>query len=250
MGPFKTVVAALSVSLPLLLMPSTAGAIHALGLPFPADHYVCYEAQDNPPAVNPPVVSLSDQFEQALYDPSVALQFCAPANKNNTGIDDPNIHLRRYPIVRVSSTPPVVGVQVLIVNQFETVTLTTGNATDLLVPSTKSLSGVPPPPPTGLEPGYEHYKCYKLPPQFPGITVGVVDQFGARSLQVVVRTRLCNPVQKNADPIRFAQRHLVCYLVKPTLTPPSVTYNNQFGSRTLTFGPDKQLCLPSRKVRL
>jgi hypothetical protein len=231
-----------------LLIPASASGSHVF--PFPADHYVCYSARDtSEPQQNPPPVLVTDQFERAQYDPAPVLRFCAPADKNGEGVDDPVIHLKSYPITRVSPLPVVRRFNLTIANQFETVRIMTNlqAARELMVPSTKNSLL----PPDETSPGFEHYKCYTFRPlEFPARTVTVADQFGQRTVTVVSRHRLCNPAQKNEEPIRFGARHLVCYGIEPVFVAfANVTALNQFGPELLFVGRERELCVPSLKTR-
>ena len=107
--------------------------------------------------------------------------FCTPASKNGSLIGDPATHLKGYKIRRiVKAAGPRVTVDVT--NQFGTVRLTTTKADRLLVPTSKSLTGSPPPPdPAGS--GNQHYKCYKVSAaSFAPVTVTATDQFNTRQL--------------------------------------------------------------------
>jgi hypothetical protein len=245
----KRLIMALAVVVPIVALLGPAGASGSHVFPFPADHYVCYSARDtSDPQQDPPPVFLTDQFERAQYDPAPVLRLCAPANKNGEGVDDPIIHLKSYPITRLS---PLVTrrFNLTIENQFETVRIRTNLAAarELMVPSTKdSLL-----PPEETSPGFEHYKCYTLRPlEFPQRTVTVADQFAQRTVTVVSRHRLCNPAAKNAEPVRFGARHLLCYGIEPEFVAfANVTALNQFGPEQLFVGRERELCVPSLKTR-
>lgn len=237
------IAAALVVLLPILLFPTGSSGSHAL--PFPADHYLCWEAADlTVPPQNPGPVNLIDQFEQAPYDPTPADRFCNPADKGGTGIDDPLIHQKRYPIVR-AAPGHVRRARVQVINQFEIVNLVTVNPTHLMVPTSKNA-----PPPIGVEPGFEHYKCYTVLHAFHTRTVNVTDQFFSGDVVLRARSRLCNPVDKNAEGIRNPDRHLVCYRIQPVGIAPPVVALNQFGLEQLRLGSAVELCVPSLKRRI
>jgi hypothetical protein len=225
------------------------------------DHYLCYKVT-GAKAVPPPVV-LEDQFDQAekvtqTATPKRTNKLCAPLFEKNHEqvLVDPVIHLLRYPFTAAAKAKTVE-----VVNQFETVVLKTVAAVELMVPSTKSLEGTPPPP-TGEERSFEHYKCYTLEKApFRKREVIASDQFGLHTLLVTGRTRLCNPVTKivagRVFPIRRPERHLLCYAVKEPVEPTRTVFtNNQFGPEklvmksTTTAGPATELCLPSLKTLL
>jgi hypothetical protein len=223
------------------------------------DHYLCYKATGAKKV--PPPVLLEDQFDQAekiqqSVKPKHATKLCAPLFEKNHQqvLVDPVIHLMRYPF-----TPTPREKTVEVVNQFETVVLKTVKAVELVVPSTKSLEATPPPP-TGEEHSFEHYKCYTLKKvAFKKKEVVVTDQFGVHALVVTARKDLCNPVTKivagRAFQIRRPERHLLCYTVKAPIEPERRVFtNNQFAPEKLvlkstkTAGPAVELCLPSLKT--
>jgi hypothetical protein len=237
-------------------LTSSAGAQPPILKEF--DHYLCYKVTGA--RIVPPPVILEDQFDQAekvqqSVKPKRANKLCTPLFEKNHEqvLVDPVIHLMRYPF-----TPTPKSKTVEVVNQFETVVLKTVNAVELMVPSTKNPE-VTPPPPTGEERSYEHYKCYTLAKStFKKREVVVTDQFGVHTLLLTSRKTLCNPVTKivagRVFPIRRPERHLLCYTVKAPIEPERVVFtNNQFGPErlllksTTTAGPATELCLPSLK---
>ena len=247
----------------MLAMSAATLAVDAAAQPkIPFDHYLCYKVTPRVKVILP-AVTLIDQFDEAEkiqenVRPKPATKFCAPVFEKNHErvLFDPVIHLTRYPF---TNKPPAKNVE--IINQFEQVKLRTIVPVELMVPTTKSRTEPPPPPPTGEEFSFEHYKCYTLEKAtFQKREVLVTDQFGAHTLLVTTRTRLCNPVTKIVNgrtfPIRNRERHLVCYAVKPhTESQPLVFTNNQFGPNSLQFGPSKvgaaiELCLPTLKKLL
>jgi hypothetical protein len=244
----RLALAAATAALLALVLTVDAGA--QVTVPF--DHYLCYKATGA--KLVPPPVTLIDQFDQAdgtreNVQPKLATQLCAPLFEKNGQkvLFDPVIHLKRYPF-KATAKSHIVEVS----NQFEQVVLKTVAPVELMVPTTKGRTA-PPPPPTGEEFSFEHYKCYTLAKvTFAMKEVTAVDQFGRHVLLVTNRTRLCNPVTKIVStrtfPIKQPERHLVCYAVKPLAEKlPKVFTNNQFGQEPLVLGPAKELCLPSFK---
>lgn len=209
----------------------------------PGDHYLCYEAVDETvPPQNPPPVTLLDQFEQGLFDPGVADRLCTPASKLFEGaffpVTDPVTHLKRYPITRQT---PFQRRTVHVQNQFGHYVLRVISADWLLVPTTKGRDQEPPPP-NPAAPGFEHYKCYKAR-QEPRVD----DQFGSRRVAIWTAF-LCTPVQKNEEPIRNPDRHLLCYKVPQTPFVANVLANNQFGLERLRLVKHREFCVPSKKT--
>jgi hypothetical protein len=105
----------------------------------------------------------------------------------------------------------------------------------------------------------DHYECYaavvpkaaKGQPPFPAfkpVGVAIEDQFGTWNVTLTAPVRLCNPVKKNAEQIKNANNHLMCYtgvMPRTSALPKQVALANQFGTEVLnlTAGPD--FCVPS-----
>lgn len=103
----------------------------------------------------------------------------------------------------------------------------------------------------------EHFKCYdaamKKGTRFVSRVVRLEDQFEKTTAKVVGPDRLCNPAQKNQEPLRDRFTHLVCYrlhdLSGTTFVPINVTVRNQFGEQKWTVVNRDGLCVPSEKNR-
>jgi hypothetical protein len=214
------------------------------------DHYVCYNSFDR--QQNPPVVTITDQFQSADFRPKRCRPkaFCAPAGKNGAPIFDPDTHLKRYKIRRVTSGKPTLPSAVDVTNQFGTIRVQPLKATGLLVPTSKSLVA-PPPPPDPARPGHQHYLCYKIRvvgAPFAPVTVTAEDQFGTRQLTLRKPTTLCNPATKNGSVVQDPTHHLLCYDVRGVTDPGQVFLNNQFGAHTANLNREGAFCVPSQKV--
>jgi len=101
----------------------------------------------------------------------------------------------------------------------------------------------------------DHFKCYTARPAktFRPRTVTLVDQFGTGTVRVSRPRTLCNPAQKNAEPLQNTKAHLVCFGTTAPATQPSprtVLVENQFGRQTLTVLSPDSLCVPSTKKLL
>ena len=100
--------------------------------------------------------------------------------------------------------------------------------------------------PEGVNP--EHYECYQIAGQFRPIPAKLRDQFGASDARVVKPVYLCNPVQKNDQPIKDERTHLVCYqILGPKPANKAVRVVNQFGNQTFKVAAAQLLCVPSLK---
>jgi hypothetical protein len=221
--------AAIVAAVVLLTGGSAGGAVAG-------DHYACYIATDITAGgpQNPPLVSISNQFEHVTVDPGPADRLCAPTQKNTEPVTDPNTHLKRYPLTGPTFAPRTV----LVTNQFGQFKMTVTGPRFLLVPSSKDTST----PPSPGAPGFEHYVCYTFK-KAPKST----DQFQAVNI-VVIDWSLCVPTSKNGSTIKNPQRHLLCY--KTTAPAPAVTdhtVRNQFGIEHLRLTKMAQFCVPSTK---
>lgn len=99
-----------------------------------------------------------------------------------------------------------------------------------------------------VQPGLEHFKCYKLEPKpFQARTAQVDDQFGPHTTDIPSRSELCNPAQKKQELFVNNRVHLQCYKASGPDNGNDVFVRNQFGSQRLDVGVPQQLCLPSQK---
>lgn len=228
----------------------------------PLDHFACYKAKKAP---GTPVfarvtgVDLEDRFATSTVDVIKLLTLCAPTNKNG---EDPSApahpdHLGDYKTVRRAGAAPVPQTGLQVSNQLGMLVVDAVKPAGLLVPTTKSLSGMPAPP---VPPDPDHFQCYKVrissgTPRFaPVLNLPVEDQFEAIAVDVKKPRRLCVPANKSGeDPGAPAHPgHLLCYQVKavagspkfPGVTP--VFVQNQFGPHTLSVSKLRELCVPSQ----
>jgi hypothetical protein len=128
----------------------------------------------------------------------------------------------------------------------------------LLVPAAKDLTTLPAAP-DDEDHDVDHYKCYKVKitkdtPKLPrGIQVNVSDQFTNPAVIYDLKSvkHLCYAVSKNGEPIKNADRKLLCYKVKPALGQPlhlrrtAVYINDQFGPLRVDTQKEDELCIPS-----
>jgi hypothetical protein len=82
----------------------------------------------------------------------------------------------------------------------------------------------------------------------------VVEQLESRIYDVKKPKRLCNPVEKDGEPLVQPLAHLLCYQVKAARGEPKhvkqtgVGVANQFGSETLETRKEEELCVPALKI--
>jgi hypothetical protein len=170
-------------------------------------------------------VSLAGRFETKLFNVTMPLSLCTPADLMGGGIGDSNTHLQGYSIRLAKTDPPQnkpasqhdLRVTNLLHPQGELV-VDISNPSRLLVPTAKSLNG-----PVGL-PGsnnVDHYECYrskvgkgmKFTPIL-GVSIG--DQFTdpPKKYDFLRSTQLCVPVDKNGEGVKNESSYLQCYQVK------------------------------------
>jgi hypothetical protein len=104
------------------------------------------------------------------------------------------------------------------------------------------------PNPPGIR--LDHYHCYRVSPvtRFRPLRVRLVDQFGRLQPTVVREQFLCAPVEKNGEPIKDKEDHLVCYSVTGGRNAGKrVEIINQFGKAVLQVGGTVTFCVPSLK---
>jgi hypothetical protein len=239
-------------------MASSAGA-RATAVP-PVDHQLCYSASGAPFKI-PSGVRLINQFSPNGFVPKInpnVVWHCNPVQKTlPTGksypITNPNAHLACFTI-----TPPKAQQNhtVVVINQFGSATLSTGQPNLLCVPSWKSLTGPPKKVPT-TPPGLNHFTCYSVkvakgaykPP-----TVMLKDEFTKKAVTATVSPtprELCLPTEKIVGKHTFniinPAMHLLCYPVTKTPVIPTVWDENQFGTSKLSVRATNTLCVPSIK---
>jgi hypothetical protein len=222
------------------------------------DEFLCYKTKTTQ-AIVLPTVSLMDQFESGSYVVVKGKQLCVPANNNGSGIVDPVTHLRSYQIRPASGTPRhqrQLGVKVE--NAFGELHVDTVKPDLLLVPANKDLDSPPPMPDPQLH-DVDHYKCYKIKvtpgtPPFPkGVAASLSDQFTnpPKSLLLKKPRHLCNPVEKNGEPIKNPTGHFLCYKAKGGVPKhvhrSGVQVATQFGVEVLDTVKEDEVCIPSTK---
>jgi len=99
----------------------------------------------------------------------------------------------------------------------------------------------------------DHYKVWKVETIAFERPVSLKGQFDAAPWQAHVRSLeyLANPVEKNGQPIRFPDRHLVAYFLRQAKEEGPrrwVTFTNQFGPARWRLTDPALLLLPASKV--
>jgi hypothetical protein len=217
------------------------------------DHFTCYKVTQLGRTTKF-TVGLADQFETATALTVRTLSFCAPTSKNGSQILNPVDHLSCRQIAQPGS---FAARNVLVTNQFGTITLRVFARWSLCAPALKSFTPTFPTPPVER---IDHFKCYvaRLEGLFrPRPVVTIANQFETASVLVRKPVQLCTPVAKTVGtvttPITNPTAHLVCYELMPRLAPIgpfSVFTSTQFGVQQLVVGQRDTLCLPSTKTLL
>ena len=102
------------------------------------------------------------------------------------------------------------------------------------------------PNPPGVDP--THYQCYRVSQQKPlRGAPKLKDQFLGWQTKIGAALFLCNPVEKNGEPPKDKETHLVCYQIPAKNAGKRVVVRNQFGEHTLSVGGTVVLCVPSIK---
>ncbi len=200
----------------------------------PVEHFAMYRAT----GPDGPVVDIVDQFGSQTTDLGEVNLFLVPANKNGEGLVDDISHLTCHEIFDGEPAPP----QVIVENQFGSAVLDLGQPRELCLPTEKLLS-------PGLV-SIDHFKCYEASGPSVDTDVDWSDQFQGVGIGVREPFLLCNPAEKNGEPISNPDDHLVCYRGDPPapfeLETDVVTQFNNGGPINL-FGAIA-LCVPSSKT--
>jgi hypothetical protein len=221
-------------------------------------HYLCYQAAAKSGFKVPKGIRLINSLAPNGFVPTVgaANVHCNPAEKVVPGakfdITNPTWHFLGWPITAKQRPAKVTAT-----NQFGTATLLTQSPTELLVPSWKSLTGLPNQKPTA-PPGEDHYTCYPVsyvagagtfkPPS----PIMVQDEFAPAltTVKVGAPKALCVPTEKILPtglsfPINDPTLNYVCFKVSKTPIIPKVFDENQFGQGKVTVTATQKLCVPT-----
>jgi hypothetical protein len=240
---------------------SCAGGICTGTVSCGQDHYLCYKIKQTSPVSVTHGVHLVDAFQDVTVDVLKLKTLCTPANKDGEGVFDDVTHEESYSIHLAPGTPHFTRrTNVQVDNQFGTTFVDATKPDTLFVPTNKALSTDPPPsPPDENAISVDHYECYKVKqsagtPKFAAIPVSVADQFTspAKQLSLTKIRHLCNAVEKNGEPRKNPDAHLLCYQAKPAKGQPKhvrqlgVQTNNQLGPIVLDTVKESELCVPSQ----
>ncbi len=176
--------------------------------------------------------------------------FCNPADKNNEGIFDKELHQTCYTLKL--EQPAQVNRHVLVTDQFGKHELLVEKAVELCVPSLKELAGPgTAPKPEAVDVKGNHYTCYDVKDigdPFKGAPVSIDDQFGGSKPYVAQVEELCTPAEKNGEPMVDKDNHLLCYLLEDGVRGRwNILASNQFGRQLLRIGDAVRLCVPATK---
>jgi hypothetical protein len=207
------------------------------------DPFQCYEIHRTP--MDLAGVSLVDPLGASTVTVERAKRICAPADVNGSHPQAPLSpgHLTYYTIQQTSPFAPVKNVDVT--NVFGTTTVKLSRPDRMLVPTAKSLTGLPAPLATPLD----HFKCYRVTgSQVRVDDLQITDQFGSIEIDIKRPLHLCLAAQKNDEPIVDPGSALLCYQVRgiPPSTAPALIYTqNQFGPDQYPFFGPRDLCVQS-----
>lgn len=216
-----------------------------------ASHFQCYEVDRTTMA---PIfgVSVVDRYGSATIDLANSTEvkrLCNPAGVDGQSAPAGLDHLAGY-VISARNPRFTPRVNQTVVNAFGTTQLTVVRPILLMVPSAKSLVGLPPPHGT---PNIDHFQCYVVRnARARRARLTVTDQFGTMTLDVKRPSRLCTAVDKRGEGIINRDDNLLCYEVRTSsgtrrFTGPGkpVYIDNQFGPDTLKVTRPTELCVPS-----
>jgi cysteine-rich repeat protein len=225
------------------------------------DRYLCYRTRPEKNSLSvfevARGVTLADRLETLTVDVKGPDLLCNPADVGGSGIVNPAAHLRTYPVTPVKGSPKFtrrVGVRV--VTELGALTVDLTRRDDLIVPTSKSLTGPVAPP--GANAG-DRYRCYGA-----RVTAGrddqdvlVSDQFvQPKTYRITRPSRLCLPVSKNGDDIENPLVDLMCFMARPVKGQPRhvpvigiSTADEFFGERLRSVRED-ELCVPAETTGL
>ncbi|MDA2924417.1 thrombospondin type 3 repeat-containing protein [Acidobacteria bacterium AH-259-L09] len=229
------------------------------------DHFLSYQIKRSKgePKFDKLEVFLADQFAAGFFRVEKRVALLNPANKNDEGITDPETHLMGYKV----KGPKFKLKNIPLENQFGEFLVDVEKPERLLVPASKDLFDLLPPPDSSTH-NVDHFLCYKIEDHDDDddgddddddddddaskFQAFVVDQFDQPKLFEIKKPRwLCNPVDKNGEGIKNPDNQLVCYTVKPAKGQPKhervegIFLNDQFGPARVDTKKERELCVPS-----
>ena len=197
-------------------------------------------------------VTLEDHVGPSTVDVKRQKRLCTPADKYD---EDPTAPLDPYHLGRCRLSRPRSSIESsieVVVNQFGAFTVDLVRPDYMMVPTTKSLTEIPPAP---VDSWVDHFKCYAVRgSQSRTENIKVDDQFGTLHVDLKRPVRVCAPANKNdEDPDAPTHPdHLMCFKVRITPKTPRphlpelVFTQNQFRPDTYRPYGLRELCVPSQ----
>ena len=237
--------------------PDTCAAGDCVGAPDSVgclDHFSCYKAKTTsgtPKFVGVAGVTLADAFATSTADVRKTKALCAPANSNGTDPTAPSHpdHLQNYQLRPLATFS---GGSMTVMDPQGTTTVQLTKATNLLVPTAKSLMS---PPVDPVNPIVDHFQCYRVKVTsttvtFPVTDVTVQDQFGTQTAELLKIKQACVPVNKNNEEPGAGGHsgYLLCYqqrTVPKFVKRTGVFTANQFGNERIDVLKPSLLCMPA-----
>lgn len=244
------------------LAPSTGFATLTIGQ---LNSYLCYKAALA--KGQPKFVASSSALTDPLggpqsFDVKSIASVCSPADVNDTGVGNPDVHQEGFKIAASRPAPKFAKSNHVITDQFGQRTLTITGPAALLDVTPQAIGTTPPSPfasdPTS-DPNVNRFKCYKsslakgqpkfVAPSPPTVADALFP--GGQSLQLVKITGLCLPVDLDGNTPGAETRtaRLLCYQAKlpkgsPKFVQQTVSTNGaDFGPHTLVAKGIKELCV-------
>lgn len=234
------------------LLPALAAA---------ADPYQCWQARETPGTGRfvPRTVSVADTFGTFSTRVARPRSVCNPTSIDGAALEDSTAHLTCWDARDdVYLTGRFRTEYAQIANALGTQTIAIQKPQQLCAPSEKGIAPASPVP-SALQ--LDHYRCYKAKavPGFatPVASLGLVDQFAARTVTTRTILRFCTPASVDGGALLEPSAHLACYRFSDDTGSPlteNVPLNTEsgFGALALTArtGAARVLCVPTAATLL
>lgn len=197
----------------------------------------CYVVIEDPP-IDPPSVTLVDQFGTEVVDPGVTQRICEEGLKHSTTPPPNPRHWKQYEYVGIRETG-----QIELKDQFGTEAVGPAVSFDLLVPASKN--GQSPP-------NLQHWTSYGISGTINPAPIQVADQFGASMIDLSNPVSFFSNTFKNGIGLTDGQ-DMKCYNIEnedPVIDPAPHVFVDQFGTSTIDPAPADFLCVIAQKSHI
>jgi DNA-binding beta-propeller fold protein YncE len=195
----------------------------------------CYVVIEDPPPVDPPAVTLVDQFGTEVVDPGVTQRICEEGLKHSTIAPNNPRHWKQYEYVGTRETG-----QFELKDQFGTEVVGPAVSFDLLVPALKNEESPP---------NLQHWTSYGIAGTIDPAPIQVADQFGNSTIDLGNPVSFFSNTFKNGVGLAEGQ-DMKCYNIDnedPIIDPGRHIYVDQFGESIVDPSPADFLCVIAQK---